>query len=98
METIREFLASAAVTLILDLPFMGIFLAVMFWYSWQLSLITVGILALIVVLSLAIAQVFRTSNVISQVVAGDRVVVEADIPKRLIRRLKARDGDTVCAP
>jgi subfamily B ATP-binding cassette protein HlyB/CyaB len=59
VETIREFLASAAVTLILDLPFMGIFLAVMFWYSWQLCLITVGILALIVILSLVIAPIFR---------------------------------------
>jgi subfamily B ATP-binding cassette protein HlyB/CyaB len=59
VETIREFLASAAVTLVLDLPFMGIFLAVMFWYSWQLSLITVGILTLIVILSLVIAPIFR---------------------------------------
>jgi subfamily B ATP-binding cassette protein HlyB/CyaB len=59
VETIREFLASAAITLILDLPFMGIFLAVMFWYSWQLSLITLGVLTVIVVLSLAVAPVFR---------------------------------------
>jgi len=59
VETIRQFLASAAVTLILDLPFMGIFLAVMFWYSWQLSLITVGVLLLIVALSLAIAPILR---------------------------------------
>lgn len=59
VETIRQFVASAAVTLMLDLPFMGIFLAVMFWYSWQLCLITVGILALIVILSLVIAPIFR---------------------------------------
>ncbi len=59
VEIIREFIASAAVTLILDLPFMGIFLTVMFWYSWQLSLITVGILTLIVALSLLVAPVFR---------------------------------------
>ena len=59
VETIREFLASAAITLILDLPFMGIFLAVMFWYSWQLSLITLGVLTIIVILSLAVAPVFR---------------------------------------
>ena len=59
VETIREFLASAAVTLMLDLPFMGIFLAVMFWYSWQLSLITLGILLAIVVLSLIVAPMFR---------------------------------------
>lgn len=59
VETIREFLASAAVTLILDLPFMGIFLAVMFWYSWQLSMITLGVLVIIVILSLVIAPMFR---------------------------------------
>ncbi len=60
IETIREFLASAAVTLMLDLPFMGVFLAVMVWYSWELSLITLAILAAIVVLSLAIAPLIRS--------------------------------------
>jgi subfamily B ATP-binding cassette protein HlyB/CyaB len=59
VETIREFLASAAVTLMLDLPFMLIFLAIMFWYSWELSLITLGILAAIIVLSLIVAPLFR---------------------------------------
>ena len=33
VETIREFLTGAAVTLMLDVPFLLIFLAVMFWYS-----------------------------------------------------------------
>ena len=60
VETIREFLASAAVTLMLDLPFMFIFLAVMFWYSWELSLITLAVLAAIIVLSLVVAPLFRT--------------------------------------
>jgi len=59
VETIREFLASAAVTLILDLPFMAIFLVVMFWYSWQLTFVTLAILSVIVVLSLAIAPLIR---------------------------------------
>jgi ATP-binding cassette, subfamily B, bacterial HlyB/CyaB len=59
IESIREFLASAAVTLLLDLPFMGIFLAVMLWYSWQLSLITLAILAAIVILSAIVAPMFR---------------------------------------
>ena len=60
IETIREFLASAAVTLLLDLPFMLIFLAIMVWYSWELSLLTLAILAAIVILSLVVAPVFRT--------------------------------------
>ena len=59
IETIREFLASAAVTLLLDLPFMAIFLAIMFWYSWWLSLVTVAILALLVAASLVAAPLFR---------------------------------------
>ena len=42
VETIREFLTGAAMSLILDLPFLVIALAVMFVYSWQLSLIAVG--------------------------------------------------------
>ena len=59
VETIREFVSGAAVTLILDLPFLLIFLAVMFAYSWQLSLIAVGLLGLISILSFLVAPVFR---------------------------------------
>ena len=47
VETIREFVSGAAITLILDFPFLLIFLAVMFAYSWQLSLIAVGLLGVI---------------------------------------------------
>ncbi len=47
VETIREFIASAAVTLILDLPFLLIFVGIMFWYSVQLTLIALAILAVI---------------------------------------------------
>jgi subfamily B ATP-binding cassette protein HlyB/CyaB len=59
VETIREFVSGAAVTLILDLPFLFIFLAVMFWYSWQLSLIVLGLLGFIAVMSLLMVPVFR---------------------------------------
>lgn len=59
VETIREFISGAAVTLVLDLPFLFIFLAVMFWYSWQLSLIAVGLLGLICIMSLLVAPIFR---------------------------------------
>ncbi|HEX8980760.1 MAG TPA: peptidase domain-containing ABC transporter [Parasulfuritortus sp.] len=59
VETIREFVSSAAVTLVLDFPFLLIFLAVMFYYSWQLSLIAVFLLGLICALSLLVAPVFR---------------------------------------
>ncbi len=59
VETIREFVSSAAVTLALDFPFLLIFLAVMFAYSWQLSLIAVFLLGLIGAMSLLVAPVFR---------------------------------------
>jgi len=59
VETIREFLSSAAVTLVLDIPFLFIFLAVMFYYSVMLTLVAVAVLLLIVGLSLAVAPLFR---------------------------------------
>ncbi|MGB0128048.1 MAG: peptidase domain-containing ABC transporter, partial [Rhodocyclaceae bacterium] len=59
VETIREFLSGAAVTLLLDLPFMAVLLAVMFYYSWQLSLIAVALVVLLTGLSLAVTPLFR---------------------------------------
>lgn len=59
VETLRDFVSGAAVTLVLDLPFLLIFLAVMFAYSWQLTLIALGLLALIVLASLVMVPVFR---------------------------------------
>jgi subfamily B ATP-binding cassette protein HlyB/CyaB len=59
VETIREFLAGAAVAVLLDLPFVAIFLAVMFWYSWQLSLIALAGLVLIAALSIAVTPLLR---------------------------------------
>jgi subfamily B ATP-binding cassette protein HlyB/CyaB len=59
VEQIREFVSGAAVALILDCPFLVVFLAVMFWYSWKLTLIALGVLLLIVGLSLAVTPLFR---------------------------------------
>ena len=59
IETIRQFVSGAAVSLLLDLPFLLIFLAVMFHYSWQLSLIALGLLALIAALSIGVVPVLR---------------------------------------
>lgn len=60
VETIREFVASAAVTLILDLPFLFIFIAIMFYYSVPLTLMALAIIGTIVILSLIVAPIFRT--------------------------------------
>jgi len=59
IETIREFVSGAAVTLFLDLPFIFVFLAVMFYYSWELTLIVLAMLSLITTLSLYIAPQLR---------------------------------------
>lgn len=59
VENIREFIASAAVTLCLDMPFLLIFVAVMLDYSVTLTAITLALIAVIVAVSLVIAPIFR---------------------------------------
>ena len=59
VETIREFVSGAAITLVLDFPFLVIFLVVMFAYSWQLSLIALALLGAIAVASVLVTPVFR---------------------------------------
>ncbi len=59
VETIREFIASAAVSLVLDVPFLLIAVAVMFFYSVTMTLIVLGILAVVALLSIMVAPVFQ---------------------------------------
>ena len=59
VETIREFVSGAAASLVLDLPFLFIFLAVMFYYNVLLTIITLSVLAVIVVMSAAIVPGIR---------------------------------------
>jgi subfamily B ATP-binding cassette protein HlyB/CyaB len=59
VESIREFLAGAAVSLILDAPFLFVFLAVMFFYSWQLTLIALAMLTLICAASILVTPALR---------------------------------------
>jgi subfamily B ATP-binding cassette protein HlyB/CyaB len=60
VENIREFIAGAAVTLVLDLPFLGIFVAIMLAYNVALTVLALGIIALIVGLSIVVAPIFRS--------------------------------------
>ncbi len=60
VEQIREFVSGAAVALLLDCPFLFVFLAVMFWYSWKLTLVALAVLISIVVLSVAVTPLLRT--------------------------------------
>ena len=59
VETIREFVASSLVTLLLDCPFLLIFVGIMFWYSVPLTLMVLAILALITLISIIVAPIFR---------------------------------------
>ena len=59
VETVREFTAGAAVSVILDFPFLLVFAAVMFAYSWQLTLIALGILLVVAGLSVAVTPALR---------------------------------------
>lgn len=59
VETIREFMAGAAVSLVLDFPFLLVFAAVMFAYSWQLTLIALGVLLLVAGLSVTVTPLLR---------------------------------------
>jgi len=59
VETVREFISGATVTLLLDLPFLFIFLSVMFWYSWQLTMIALLMLSLITAISFAVTPTLR---------------------------------------
>ena len=60
VETIRDFIASAAVSLVLDVPFLLIAVAVMFFYSVTLTLIVLAILALVGILSFLVAPLLQT--------------------------------------
>lgn len=72
IESIRQFVAGAAVTLLLDCPFLVILLVVMFWYSWQLTLIALAAVLLIVLLSVAVTPLIRV-RLDAQFLAGARV-------------------------
>jgi len=59
IDTIREFLASAAVTLALDLPLVVLFVGIMLWYSAVLTVLVLGILAVVAAMSLLVAPLFQ---------------------------------------
>lgn len=59
VETIREFVSGAAISLILDFPFLLICLVVMLYYSLALTAVAVSILLVIAVASFIMAPVFQ---------------------------------------
>ncbi len=59
LENIRNFLTSSALTLVIDLFFTFVFLAVMFYYSPFLTWIVIGSFPFYIVLSASVTPVFR---------------------------------------
>ena len=109
VETIREFLAGAAVVLLLDFPFMLILLCVMFWYSWQLTLVALGLVTVLSVLSAAVTPMFRSrlnrqfllgarnQAFVTEYVAGMETVKSLQLEPQLIQRYGAYLSDAVGA-
>ncbi|WP_342722753.1 type I secretion system permease/ATPase [Bradyrhizobium sp. B097] len=59
LENIRQFLTSSALTLVIDLVFTFVFLAVMFYYSTSLSLIVLASFPFYIGISAGVAPLFR---------------------------------------
>jgi subfamily B ATP-binding cassette protein HlyB/CyaB len=59
LENIRQFLTSSALTLVIDLLFTVVFLAVMFYYSTTLTLIVLGSFPFYIGISVFAAPLFR---------------------------------------
>jgi ATP-binding cassette, subfamily B, bacterial HlyB/CyaB len=59
LENIRQFLTGTALTVVIDAIFSVIYVAVMFFYSWELSLVTLGTVPLFALLTLSVAPIVR---------------------------------------
>ena len=60
LESIREFLTSSSVTLVIDLFFTLVFLAVMYFYSPTLTYVVLATIPLYVILSVVITPIIRS--------------------------------------
>jgi subfamily B ATP-binding cassette protein HlyB/CyaB len=105
IETVREFVTGATVTLLLDLPFMLLCLGLMLWYSWQLSLIALTALVGLVVLGAVVTPRLR-ARLNEQFLLGARnqafvtehlAAMETVKSLQLEWRLEQRYGDYLAA-
>jgi ATP-binding cassette, subfamily B, bacterial HlyB/CyaB len=94
LETIREFVSGAAVSLVLDLPFLVICLGVMLYYSVSLTALAVAILGLIAIASFFIAPIFQ-KRLNEQFLMGARNQAYSLVPKRQQQGKGAIDIDSL---
>lgn len=59
LEKIRSFLTGTALTAILDSAFSVIYIAVMFIYSWQLTLVTLSVVPLLLIITVLVSPLIR---------------------------------------
>ena len=59
LENIRQFITGSALTLVIDLAFTVVFLGVMAWYSWTLTLVVLASLPVYALISLGVTPLFR---------------------------------------
>jgi ATP-binding cassette, subfamily B, bacterial HlyB/CyaB len=59
LENIRQFLTGTALTVVIDAIFSVIYIAVMLFYSWQLTLVTLGTVPLFALLTICISPIVR---------------------------------------
>jgi ATP-binding cassette, subfamily B, bacterial HlyB/CyaB len=59
LENIRQFLTSSALTLVIDLVFTFVFLAVMFYYSPQLTFVVLAAFPFYIAISAGVTPIFR---------------------------------------
>lgn len=60
LEKIRSFLTGTALTAILDAAFSVIYIAVMFVYSWQLTLVTLSVVPMLLLITLVVSPLIRS--------------------------------------
>ena len=71
LEKIRSFLTGTALTAILDAAFSVIYIAVMFVYSWQLTLVTLSVIPMLLLITLVVSPLIR-SQIQKRAVANAR--------------------------
>jgi subfamily B ATP-binding cassette protein HlyB/CyaB len=109
IETIREFVCGAAITLALDVPFLVVFVAVMFFYSVPLTLLTLAAVSVLAIASAVAAPLLqrrydaqflagaRTQAFVTEHLAAMETVKALQLEPQLADRYRERFGHYLAA-